>query len=270
MSVKHETRYCFTEVDIGLGYTLWIDGNSKITASAGTFEQPMPNALSLPDVGTCPGSTPSCRAACYVQNLRKYSPDTYAKYVHNERTLHVVLANDKLWAKSSTMLAAWIDYTCNEFRWHVSGDVFSHDYADWIARVCLFSPEVNHWIYTRSGFAVATLLEAPNLVVNLSADKDNLNEMRDLHSRWPERTRICWMANDTDPKKLPMLPDDSVIFVDYPNRGREMANPREHQFWQGMQQRERRMVCVADFFGQSPNHRCGVCKRCMVQPRLGR
>ena len=40
--------YCIAEVDVGDGITLYVDGNSKITGSNGTFEDPKPNAFSLP------------------------------------------------------------------------------------------------------------------------------------------------------------------------------------------------------------------------------
>jgi hypothetical protein len=264
---RSPTKFAFTEIQIGHGLTLWIDGNSKITASGGTFDSPAPNAFSLPAISTCPGSTPACRASCYVgESLRKLSPETYEKYFHNERVIHRVLVDRQVYGMAHECLATWISRNCNEFRIHVSGDFFSEAYAQFWLDVCLDAPDVNFWTYLRSFWAVDVLTEAPNLVVNLSADVDNLPAARLCHNMHPDTTRICWMANDTNPRHLPVLPNGSVVFADYPNRGRDLEKPTEHAFWKGLDARERRMVCVADFFGQSESYRCGICVRCLKKP----
>src|SRR5690606_41636977 len=61
------------------------------------------------------------------------------------------------------------------------------------------------------------------------------------------------------------LPDGSVVFPDYANRGRDLEpDARSHPWWQALTERQRRMVCPADFFGQSREYRCGDRK----SPRL--
>ncbi len=263
----HATQFTFTQIDVGSGLSLFIEGNSKITASGGTFDRPLPNAFSLPAVSTCPGSTSACRAACYVgASLRRLAPDVYDRYFENERTLHHILTDRQAYGRAYSALSTWIALHCGEFRIHVSGDFFSEPYAQFWLDVCLNAPDVRFWTYTRSAFAVESLVGAPNLTVNLSCDKDNLTVMRALHSRLPNVTRLCYMADDADPKRLPVLPNGSVIFADYPQRGRDLAKPTDHPWWQGLDKRERKMVCVADFWGQSSSYRCGICTRCMVPP----
>jgi hypothetical protein len=257
------TEFCKVDLELLPGITLTLDGNSKITSGNGTYDSPKPNALSLPPVSTCPGSTEACRASCYVQGLAKYAPEVFAAYQSNERTLHRLFLTSKMW-NAGTKLALWISDNCpGGFRWHVSGDVMHDRHADWIAFVCRQSPSVQHWIYTRTFELVPRLLQAPNLTVNLSADSDNWEEAKQC---WLDNagTRICYLAKpEAWGKQLAELPTDSVVFPDYPLRGRELENPREHVFWQNLTPRERAMVCPTDFFGQSEKHRCGPCKRCL-------
>jgi hypothetical protein len=107
------TKFCAAEIPLDLFYedggelSFFVDGNSKITASSGTYAEPMPNAFSLPAASVergvfpdlpdrapqaCPGSTEVCRASCYVRGLAKHAPDLYAKYRENDRALRTVLA----------------------------------------------------------------------------------------------------------------------------------------------------------------------------------
>lgn len=255
------TQFCATEVPVGNGRTLWIDGNSKITASGGTYEHPTPNAFSLPHVSTCPGSTVTCRTSCYVHGLEANAPDTFALYKHNERTIHAMLAGP--WDDcGADYLGNWIDAHCEEFRWHVSGDVFSPAYAQWIVAVCREAPATEFWIYTRSLWAVERLKCASNLVVNVSADVNNYADA-DRAAR-DFGVRLCWMATGSEGHVPPDLPTGSVIFPDYALRGRALTDPTSAPWWRGLTHSEREMVCPADFFGQSESYRCGVCKKCMV------
>jgi len=237
-----------------------VDGNSKITASDGTYARPVPNAFSLPHISTCPGSTPSCRSSCYVHGLQRHAPEVYRTYMENERALHAVLGS----AGESTaarVLGSWIADNCTRFRWHVSGDVFSLAYARWIRSVCASAPAVQFWIYTRSHWLAAGLDKEPNLTVNLSADRDNW-----LIANATARAtglRLCYMSQNAH--DVPPLPPGSVIFPDYPARGRELDDPTAHAWWQARTAAERRMVCPPDFFGQSEQHRCGPCTKCLVK-----
>jgi hypothetical protein len=254
------TTYVYTDVPIGDGLTLYIDGNSKITVGNGTYDEPKPNALSLPHISTCPGATSECMATCYVYGLQKNAPEVYKQYMHNERVIHRVMLDTDLMGNSARMLGEWITENCPDgFRWHVSGDVMNRRHAKWIKLVAQYSPNVRQWIYTRTLNMVVELIGQPNLAVNISADAENYAKARnvaDLHN-----VRICYMTRDGS------LPDDlrkgEVIFPDYPLRGRDLDKPTEHEWWQGLSQEHKKMVCPPDFFGQSEQHRCGPCKKCL-------
>lgn len=263
------TAFIHTRVRVGPGLDLVIDGNSKITASNGTYANPAPNAFSLPSAavdglesGACPGSTAACRLSCYTHGLAKHAPDTYAAYAENARALTWILARHERAEASARRLGAWISEHCaGGFRWHVSGDVWHRDHAYWIADVCKASPDVGHWIYTRTLDAVGVLRLAHNLAVNVSADLENYADAKRTADTFG--ARIAYMA--TAPDDWPAdLPRESIVFPDYPLRGRALLEPTEHPWWKSLTHAKRLQVCPADQFGQSEAHRCGPCNRCMV------
>jgi hypothetical protein len=254
------TTYVFTEVEVGKNLTLYVDGNSKITVGNGSYEEPVPNALSLPHISTCPGATESCMTACYVYGLQKNAPEVYKKYMQNERVIHRFLMSPVAREIAADAFAAWITENCPDgFRWHVSGDVMNDRYASWIVAVARRSPRIRHWIYTRSLDLVSVLIQAPNLAVNISADTDNYASARVIATE--TGARVCYLTVDGS------IPNDmqegDVIFPDYSLRGRDMEKPTEHPWWQGLEQKHKKMVCPPDFFGQSERHRCGPCKKCL-------
>lgn len=251
-----KTIFVSTEISI-CGHTLHIDSNSKSTAHNGDFFNPKPNAFSLPPVSTCPFSTEKCRKDCYVQGLSKFSPETFSSYTTNERVLHQLLLDSPL--KGTRELGEWISQNCQGgFRWHISGDVFSREHAEWISNVCNYSPGIQHWIYTRSLFAVPILSASQNLAVNVSADADNWEDAKRVAELY--HARITYFSHDGT---LPELPDGSIIFPNYSVRGRDLDKPTTHPWWQSLSPRERKMVCPTDFFGQSEAHRCGPCDKCL-------
>lgn len=244
------------------GLVFTFDGNSKITASNGTFAEPKPNAFSLVEIEDCPGSTPTCQKACYVQNLRKMAPHIHDTYVVNSKNIKEVLnpgSDAKSGMELSKLFSDWITKNCKEFRWHVSGDIYSGIYATFIASVCFNSPSVTHWLYTRSLNYVYLLQGIDNLIVNISADKDNYNDAKKIANEFG--LRICYFSDEGE---FPSdLHPDSTIFPGYSLRGRELENPTEHPWWQKLSLADRKKVCPVDFFGQSENHRCGKCVKCM-------
>lgn len=259
------TAFVHAAVPVIDGLVLHVDGNSKVTASNGTFAEPAPNAFSLPHRSTCPGATPSCLASCYVNGLEKAAADVYALYRENERVLHRVLLTPRAAEFSAVALGLWIAIACDgrEFRWHVSGDVMHDRHAEWIVRVCQSSPRVQHWIYTKTFTLAPILIKARNLTVNLSADRDNYTKARGVATSYG--LRVCYMSQAEH--DVPVgLSEDDVIFPDYPQRGRTLAEPTSHEWWLRRTQAERRMVCPADFFGQSESARCGPCNKCIAQP----
>lgn len=254
------TQFCAVEVPLWDGYSFFLDGNSKITWDNGTYAEPKPNAFSLPHISTCPGATERCMKSCYVWGLRKHAPETYANYELNARALHFVLRDPAVGWVAVDKLSDWIHDNVASFRWHVSGDVFNESYAHWIVDVCEATPDVKFWIYTRSLWAVRTLTSARNLAVNVSADKDNYAAARRAADTWG--ARVCYLVSDPG-EQLPDLPAGSVIFPDYPLRGRDLPIASEAQWWKSITTEQKRMTCPVDFAGQSEKNRCGPCDRCL-------
>lgn len=283
------TAFCAAKLE-GPGGHLWLDGNAKITASNGTYADPKPNAFSLEaqsvanrehaaelenglGVDThCPGSTSVCRASCYVHGLEKHASDTYALYRHNSTMIREILAGPQAgyWA---LLMAEWIKANAaGGFRWHVSGDVFSVEYAAWIARVCSYSVDVEHWIYIRSFDRYAPLLACENLAINLSCDRENYAAAKDawVHvgelaataahaDEYPHATvRLAYL---TDDGAVPSdLPPGSIVFPDYAFRARD---GQESPWFDALPAHQKKMVCPVDLRGKSEVRRCGPCHKCI-------
>lgn len=295
------TTFCSATIPLFEGLEFFVDGNSKITRENGSYAEPRPNAFSLPaasvvdpysHVGAarpCPGSTPTCRASCYVRGLAQHAPDLYARYQGNADALAVVLRTDRGFYHSALKLAQWIEeHASRGFRWHVSGDILNAEHARWIVEVCALAPQVPFWIYTRTLATVPRLSTAFNLAVNVSADVDNYADARAVAAA--NGARICYLTEtaehvwegfhenaprwcprcdryenqpDADGACIPRsLPPDSVIFPDYALRGRSLEVPTSAAWWQSLTAEQRKQVCPTDFFGQSEAHRCGPCTKC--------
>lgn len=276
-----KTNFIHARVKLAPGLTVVIDGNSKITAGNGSYAEPVPNAFSLPAASVegpgrdCPGSTSTCRTSCYVRGLANHAPDVYAAYRENAAALGRILhapafCTSDLFFDSASELGAWVMKNAPDgFRWHVSGDVWNPTHALWIANVALASRPVRHWIYTRTLDVVDVLSGAPNLAVNVSADEENYSEA--FYTAMVHGGRLAYLV-DADSSEdgcgaygVPSsLPDDAIVFPDYPLRGRELAEPTEHPWWNRLPHKRRLQVCPADFFGQSQQHRCGPCTKCLT------
>lgn len=259
---------------------IFVDGNGKITAGNGSFSEPLPNAISLlpGNVGErrarCPGSTSICRASCYVHGIEDKRGDVLARYEHNSEMLDAILDDtNRVQLEWAEAIAAWIRvHARGGFRWHVSGDVVSESHAELIAEICIGSPLVKHWIYTRSFEFLEPLRDVSttrggNLAINLSADAENIDAAcvaaLDPVGHGHKPLRIAYLAKSGE---IPMVCGEDVIFPDYHLRGIG-ANPIEmragSEWWQGLTGEQRRMVCPVDFYGASEDRRCGPCDRCL-------
>lgn len=262
------TVFCSARVS-GPGGHLHVDGNQKITADNGSYDDPRPNALSIVQIEDCPHSTEICRASCYVHGLEKGAPATHALYRHNSTMIRRIVklpVRDRLeWAE---ILGAWISANCaGGFRWHVSGDIISREHSDFIAAVVGRSANVEHWIYTRSfPHVTPSLLANQNLAINLSCDRKNLKAARDWIKVFRATRgaiaalRLAYLCDDGS---LPELEPGSVIFPDYGLRGRDLDDPRDAPWWATLTLDQKKMVCPTDFFGKSEHHRCGPCRKCL-------
>lgn len=255
------TAFCAARVEGPEGH-LWVDGNGKITAGNGSLEAPRPNAFSLVQIADCPGSTETCRKTCYVHGLEKHAPDTHALYRHNSENIRRILDDGSqfLWA---LRMGAWISQNCEGgFRWHVSGDVFSLAYAEWIACVCLNSRNVGHWIYTRSFEFLEPLLQVSsarggNLALNLSCDRNNYAAADKLAGK--HGLRLCYLTADgTVPADVS---GGDIIFPDYSLRGGNQAGV---DWFASLPAHQKRCVCPVDYHGKSEQRRCGPCDRCLT------
>jgi len=245
------TEYTSAEITVA-GQKLYLDGNSKITRENGSYASPAPNALSLPHVSSCPGATPTCARTCYVHGLRDAAPEIWTKYAENRRAVEVLAES---WAGIGE-LADWIRVNCQGgFRWHVSGDVFSEGYAEWLTSVSNAS-QVPCWLYTRSLHWVPRLARAAGLVVNVSCDRDNYEAAKEI--ALCHGLRLCYLSLGEVPADLP---SGAVIFPDYQIRAKTRKG---EAWWQGLAPERRRQVCPADFFGQSATRRCGPCAKCLT------
>ena len=104
------------------------------------------------------------------------------------------------------------------------------------------------------------ILHGPlNIVVNLSADRDNFNEALACHDKFG--FRMCFMVTEGD--TIPDLPEGSVIFPSHELRGRDLENPLDAPWWKELTLKQKHMVCPADFFGQGEALRCGSFKQCL-------
>lgn len=241
---------------------LWFEGNGKITAGNGSFDAPGANSFSLIHVADCPGSTPTCRASCYVHGLEANEPAVHALYRENSATIREILELPYTAVRSwATRVAEYVtEFAPGGFRWHVSGDIFSPAYAFFIADVCRDSPTVPHWIYTRSFAMARPLASLDNLALNFSCDQDNYRKAvfhrADFRIGSGVAPRLCYLsAGGEVPHDLPA---GSVLFPDYSLRSRD----GESEFWRTLPAHHRKMICPVDMFGPSRSSRCGVCKKC--------
>lgn len=270
-----ETKFALKELPIMMPdekvISLWFDGNGKITLNNGTFENPVANAFSLVQVKDCPFATPTCTSVCYVHKLEKAEQEVHDKYQRNSKAIREIISQENYWDIAVAKMVEYIKTNCQAgFRWHVSGDIFSEEYAYFVAMVSASVHPIKCWIYTRSFRYVPPLLGVSfstgvdNLIVNLSCDIDNYQEAKRVHEVYG--LRLCYLTVKGEVPKD--LPPGSVIFPSYELRGRDLSKPTDADWWKTLSMSQKQMVCPPDFFGQGPNTRCGPCQKCLKPSTL--
>lgn len=268
------TAFCHERIDGLDGTYLYVDGNGKITRNNGTLDDPRPNAFSLRAQAVtdksvagedCPGSTAACRSVCYVENLALHAGSTYDLYEHNSVEIRRILADDLLANDWVMRMAHWITQNVSSFRWHVSGDVFSLQYAEWIRDVCRESSTVEHWVYTRSLDFLVPLVEVStirggNLAVNLSCDQDNILDAVDASFDYTSlrALRLCYLTLDG---AVPDLLDTDVIFPSYALRDGTLEG---RAWFAALPPSQKAMVCPVDYHSKNESRRCGPCPKCLT------
>lgn len=153
----------------------WGRGNYKLGTGPGIYTySKLPGKQQ-----SCPGSTPSCEAACYAKRM-VLDPFLLALMQRNTEAGAALppLPND-----------AWL------VRGHISGDFDSVEYIEVWAALAEAQPAVWFWFYTRS-WRVSVMLPAleqlralPNVQLWASVDSDS--ELP------PDGWRRAWLGSDT-------------------------------------------------------------------------
>lgn len=140
---------------------------------------------------TCPGKTEWC-IKCYAGRTEKFYPKCHALVERNTLALEVASSiEQKIQLYEKAVLDFKEDHERAQkrvpwslpkvFRWFWDGDIRTKEDARAIRAVCVKHPEVQFWQYTRSFEFVPFLLGPNNLVVYLSVDRYNLEQVRILH-----------------------------------------------------------------------------------------
>lgn len=157
--------------------------------------------FSLPAVGTCPGATDACRAACYATKGRYQFRSIQGLYARN-------LAESRRRDFAATIAGEVRRQAIRVVRIHGSGDFYSAAYALKWAAIARRRPEATFYAYTRSWArpairrALAGLAALPNVHLWYSADSDSGRPPAD------PGVRVAWMvAAGEGPGSVPAAAD---------------------------------------------------------------
>lgn len=149
----------------------------------------------LPEFGgTCPGATTrengcfSCpagrtRKLCYMDKITAIYKGAKQKLLENTE-LVVNKDTEALMPVLTATMEKFMKHSRSQdrkFRLHYSGDFFSRDYVQAWTRTIENFPSISFWGYTRSLNLIDPLVGIKNLVLFLSADQVNCEEVR---ARW--------------------------------------------------------------------------------------
>lgn len=175
--------------------SVFVRGNGKLGPGVWTFD--------LPAVSTCPGSTPTCRKACYARR-GNYGWRTVQARQHANERLTRLPAKDFV----RTLLGLIDAHGIAVVRVHTSGDFKSVAYCRAWLRVARARPETRFFFYTRSwrrrGFppVLAAFAALPNAHVWFSCDRDTGPPRRP-----PPGVRLAWLVTAADEPAPGVVPD---------------------------------------------------------------
>jgi hypothetical protein len=208
------------------------------------------NAFSLPAGQSCPFATPTCAAGCYAKKGRFTFRYVQKAYLDNYSALLNAGTVDKM---TDLLVAALRRRRFKQFRIHVSGDFFSLDYAMAWKATCAAYATRQFWAYTHSTDKdiLSVLATIPNLVLNLSCDRDNWKTMLERARVFPSLRLTYYSQGEKPDPSLYEHDPDMVVFVDHKVRGDKMFRgncPAE----------------LGDRGGLPVAGACIKCQRCMV------
>ena len=222
-------------------------------------EDAYPNAFGLPagPAFSCPGATAFC-AGCYAAANETQYPSVARKMRANWDALracgdvHGALVN-----ALDAMLAPWYVNTVKRglpltFRIHWDGDFYSAAYARAWGDICRAYPDVTFWAYTRSTFAVAHLVDVPNLALYASVDAENAETWRPLLAQYP-RLHVAACGRTFE---------DGAALLAQLGRGRAPVCPEGVTLPLVVAQNGRRSVKVLP--GETGQGACNACGYCLV------
>jgi hypothetical protein len=173
------------------------------------------NSIGLVPGVDCPGETEAC-AKCYGKRGFMAYPNAVKVYTHNSQYLRELLKKDVKKAAREVADEIKKHNKSNLFRWQIGGDIFGVKHLDMIVRVCNLTPDILHWIYTRSFIQFVkyyTRHREPlpsNLRFNLSYDRFNVESALDMagiigKAKWLEEIEdvnvITWMGDKKEAQK---------------------------------------------------------------------
>lgn len=139
---------------------------------------------------SCPGETAVCGKICYAGKIEKIFKVSHALVSHNFDLLKNS-SRDEMVRLLDEMITEF-EVKCDKsgadkyFRIHWDGDFFNKDYVEAWRTVILRHPAIQFWAYTRSAFAVPSLVGIENLSVYFSADMANIPVAKALHNTYGE------------------------------------------------------------------------------------
>lgn len=144
------------------------------------------------------------------------------------------------------------DQKVTYLRWHDSGDLFHSDYAKALLEVCRRTPDTLHWLPTRMGGLLATIVQSgvrlpPNLAIQVSCHRGGILEK----------------AQHAAVKAIRLAQPDARIGVTYVLAGTKSRKIQPEQVREAFGPMA--SLCPATVATDSADRICSGCRRCWAQ-----